>query len=162
MSPKRHRAFDFPTRLITALTRRARSYKPSDAVGRPETGGFVTCIQFVPRELPQVATGAFAGDVFRIDALRSSTSAFGPFGRICEILGFPTSSKKDQRPSNQMALLGANVSLRGNHVLECAMTDRAGEIKAHIAQSIAPDCITPDTASKLRGIGRHLFIAIAW
>ena len=79
-------------------------------------GGVVTFLQLVAGEILQVATGAFADDVFCVDALRLAMSGFRASNSLCEIIGSPTSSKKDQPPSTEMVLLGADVSLHDTQV----------------------------------------------
>ena len=69
-------------------------------------GIVVTFLQFVASELLQVATGAFVDDVFCVESHRLAMSGFWAFKQLCEIIGFPTSPKKDKPPSTEMVLLG--------------------------------------------------------
>ena len=78
-------------------------------------GRAVTFLQFVAGEMLQFTTGAFVDDVFCIESHRLAMSGFSAFKQLREINGFPTSAKKDQPPSTQMVLLGADVSLHDTH-----------------------------------------------
>ena len=72
-------------------------------------GRVVTFLQFAAGELLQVATGAFVDDVFCVEEHRLAMSGFPAFKQLCEIIGAPTSNKKDRPPAAWMVLLGADV-----------------------------------------------------
>ena len=59
-------------------------------------------------------------------------SGLWAFKQLCEIIGFPTSAKKDQPPSTQMVLLGADVSLHDTHTRE-----GPGKARSRITTEIA-------------------------
>ena len=71
--------------------------------------------------------------------------------QLCEIIGFPASSKKDQPPSIEMVLLGADVSLRDTHGQAMVRDDRKNRLKSHISHATQTNCLTPAAACELRG-----------
>ena len=50
-----------------------------------------------------------------------------------------------------MHLLGAGVTLLKNAVRTRATEERAGKLRGHIAQELHANCMTPASASKMRG-----------
>ena len=114
-------------------------------------GRVLTSLQFVARELLLVNTGSFADDVFGVEARRIAASGFWAFKQLCDLIGFPTSTKQDQPPSERMVLLGAEVSLRDTHVQAEVRSGRRDRLKTLILEALTADCLTPAAASKLRG-----------
>ena len=77
-------------------------------------------------------------------------SGFWAFKQLCDLLGFPTSAKKDQPPSTGMVLLGADVSLHQTHIQAQIRDDRKERLKEHILLALNSNSMTPAGASKLR------------
>ena len=114
-------------------------------------GRVVTFLQFVAGEVLRVTTGAFADDVFCVESHRVAMSGFWAFEKLCLLIGFPTSDKKDQPPTTEAVLLGADVSLRETHAQAQIREERKVRIKSFIRIALESNTLTPASSSKLRG-----------
>ena len=118
----------------------------------PENWGrVVTFFQFVDAELLQVTTGDFADGVLCVESHRLAMSGFWAFKKLCQVVGLPTSDKKDQPPSTVVVLLGADVSLHETHVQAQVREDRKQRLKEQISVALKTNVLTPAGAIKLRG-----------
>ena len=114
-------------------------------------GRVVSFLQFLARMLLSLAVGAYVDDVFCSESRFLAKSGFWAFERLCSLLGFNTSDRKDQIPSACMHLLGAEVTLLKNAVRTHSTDERARKLRDHIAQALQTNHLTPAAASKLRG-----------
>ena len=114
-------------------------------------GRVVTFLQFLARKLLSLIVGAYVDDVFCTEGRAIAKSGFWAFKRLCALLGFNTSDKKDQRPSTQMHLLGAEVTLFDYSIRTRATDERAIKLRGIIAEILENGFLTPSGASKLRG-----------
>ena len=88
-------------------------------------GRVVTFLQFLARTLLSLVVGAYVDDVFCSEGRVLVRSGFWAFKRLCAILGFNTSDRKDQPPSASTHLLGAEVSILLGSIRTCATDERA-------------------------------------
>ena len=114
-------------------------------------GRVATFLQFAARGLSLPTLGAFVDDVYFAESAKAANSGFRAFKQLGSILGFNTSTKKDQPPETQMVLLRADVSLRDERAQATALTDRATKLMGHIALALQTNCLAPAAARKLRG-----------
>ena len=78
-------------------------------------------------------------------------SGFWAFKQIREIIGFPTSTKKDQLPTTRMVLSEVDIALHITHVQAQVRMGREIRPKAQISQAISSDSLTSAAARKIRG-----------
>ena len=78
-------------------------------------------------------------------------SGFWAFNQLCQVVGFPTSDKKDRPPSTGMVLIGAAVSLFETHIQAEVREDRMQRLKEQISVALKTNVLTPAGAIKLRG-----------
>ena len=88
-------------------------------------GRGVAFLQFLARKLLSLIVGAYVEDVFCSEFCAIAKSGFWAPKRLCALLGFNTSDRKDQRPSTRMHLLGAEVSRFDNSIRTRATDERA-------------------------------------
>ena len=111
----------------------------------------MTFLQFLARSLLSLVVGAYVDDVFCSGSSFLAKSGFWASKRLCPLLGFNTSDRKDQIPAARMHLLGAEVTLLKNAVRARATDERAGKLRGRGAQALQSNYMTPADASKLRG-----------
>ena len=116
-----------------------------------ELGRVVTFLRFLARGLLSLVVGAYVDDVFCSESNYLVRSGFWAFKRLCSILGFITSDRKDQRPSASMHLLGDEVALLGKAIRTRSTDERAQKLRCAISEILSSNCLTPAGASKLRG-----------
>ena len=78
-------------------------------------------------------------------------SGFWAFGRLCALLGFVTSDRKDRKHLKSMHLLGSDVTLLEQEVRTSTTAGRAQKLRGEIAAILETSALTPAGASKLRG-----------
>ena len=125
-------------------------------------GRVVTFLQFVAGEILRVTTGAFVDDVFCVESHRIAMSGFWAFKQLRLLIGSPTSDKKDQPPSTEAVLLGADVSIRETHAQSQISDERKGRIKSFIRIALESNTSTPASSSKLRGKLGFYSSLLAW
>ena len=114
-------------------------------------GRVVVFVQFLDRKLLSLVVCAYVDDVFCSESNYLIRSGFWAFKRLCSILGFVTSDRKDQHPSSSMHLLGAEVSLLANAIRTRSSDGRARKLKCSISKILESNYLSPAGASKLRG-----------
>ena len=114
-------------------------------------GRVVSLLQFLARRLLSLVVGAYVDDVFCSESSLLVRSGFWAFKRLCALLGFVTSDRKDQRPSMKMHLLGAEVTLLEQAIRTSATTERTQKLRNEIVAIMNTNVLTPAGASKLRG-----------
>ena len=96
--------------------------------------------------------GAYVDDVFCSESSYLARFGFWAFKRLCALLGFITSGRKGQTPSAIMHFIGADVSLLKNAIRTRETEERDGELRGRISQALLLNCLTPEAASRLRGV----------
>ena len=111
----------------------------------------VTFVQFLALKLLYIAVGAFVDDVYCAANITIAKSGLWAFKQLCLLIGFNTSGNKDQAPSSDLSLLGAEVSLLHDAIRAQAGRQRGVlKLRIHIAQALQLNCLTPAAASKMR------------
>ena len=114
-------------------------------------GRVVMFLQFLARVLLPLAAGAYFDDVFCSDGRSLAKCGFWAFKRLCALLGFRTSDRKNQPPSVKMHLLGAEVSPLRDSIRTSATFERDRKLRDVISRIWLDGCLTPAGARKLRG-----------
>ena len=140
-----HPADNFPYKARTLV-------QPFGSRRAPENWGrVVTFLQFVARELRSLTVSAFADDIFSAEPATTATSGFCASKRLVSLLGFHTSGKMAQPPTTEIAFLGALVTLGPSFVRAAARPERITKLLGQIAQAPRTNCLTPASASNIRG-----------
>ena len=114
-------------------------------------GRVVTFLQFLARRLLSLVVGAYVDDVFCAESIYLAKSGFWAPKRLCALLGFVTSDRKDQPPSAKMHLLGAEVTLLKQATQKNATAGRSHKLRSEITEILRINLLSPAGASKLRG-----------
>ena len=106
-------------------------------------GRVVTSLQFLARRLLSLVVGAYVDDVFCSESSFLAKSRFWAFKRLCALLGFITSDRKDQPPSAKMHLLGADVTLLEHAAQTCATIERPRKLRSEIVEILQTTYFRP-------------------
>ena len=114
-------------------------------------GRVVSFIQFVALRLFRLSVGSFVDDVYCSEPASTISSGFWVFKRLYQLLGFPTSDRKDQPPTREFVLLGALIAIEDSSIRASIRPDRVNKLRSTIAQALQTCCLSPAAARKLRG-----------
>ena len=99
----------------------------------------------------RIVISVYVDDIFLIEPSETIDSAFGTVKTVCKRLGFVLEDAKEQLPSINLNLLGAEILISEDVITARLPERKKAELLNELRQVLSKGTLTPAQAAKLRG-----------